>query len=84
MAAEGLDLALEASRLHALLDGLAPYAVMRPTKLTPSRIKAVLAGISTRCKPACLVLRVELATGRLAWTRGAGRAGARWRPPEPG
>jgi AcrR family transcriptional regulator len=42
MTAEGLDLALEASRLHALLDGLALHAVMRPTKLTPSRIKAVL------------------------------------------
>jgi AcrR family transcriptional regulator len=42
MTAEGLDPALEASRLHALLDGLALHAVMRPTKLTPSRIKAVL------------------------------------------
>jgi hypothetical protein len=42
MTAEGLDLALEASRLHALLDGLALHAAMRPTKLTPSRIKAVL------------------------------------------
>jgi AcrR family transcriptional regulator len=42
-AAEGLDVALEASRLHALLDGLALHAVMRPTKVPPSQIKAVIA-----------------------------------------
>jgi AcrR family transcriptional regulator len=40
---EGLDVALEASRLHALLDGLALHAVMRPAKVSPSRIIAVIA-----------------------------------------
>jgi hypothetical protein len=35
--------ALEASRLHALLDGLALHAVLRPTKVPPSQVKAVLA-----------------------------------------
>jgi BetI-type transcriptional repressor, C-terminal len=34
---------LEASRLHALLDGLALHAVMRPASTPPSRIKAVIA-----------------------------------------
>lgn len=43
LAAEGLDVALEAGRLHALLDGLALHAVMRPTKVSPSQVKAVLA-----------------------------------------
>jgi AcrR family transcriptional regulator len=43
LTAKGLDLALEASRLHALLDGLALHAVMRPTKVSPARIKAVIA-----------------------------------------
>jgi AcrR family transcriptional regulator len=43
LADEGLDVALEASRLHALLDGLALHAVMRPTKVSPSRVKAVIA-----------------------------------------
>jgi AcrR family transcriptional regulator len=43
LTAEGLDLALEAGRLHALLDGLALHAVMRPAKVPPSRIVAVLA-----------------------------------------
>jgi AcrR family transcriptional regulator len=43
LTAEGLDVALEASRLHALLDGLALHAVMRPAKVPPSRIVAVLA-----------------------------------------
>jgi hypothetical protein len=43
LTAEGLDVALEASRLHALLDGLALHAVMRPTKVSPSQIIAVLA-----------------------------------------
>jgi AcrR family transcriptional regulator len=40
---EGLDVALEANRLHALLDGLALHAVMRPTKVPPSRVIAVIA-----------------------------------------
>jgi AcrR family transcriptional regulator len=43
LTAEGLDVALEAGRLHALLDGLALHAVMRPAKVPPSRIVAVLA-----------------------------------------
>lgn len=43
LAAKGLDVALEASRLHALLDGLALHAVMRPTKVSPTRIVAVIA-----------------------------------------
>jgi AcrR family transcriptional regulator len=43
LAAEGLDVALEAGRLHALLDGLALHAVMRPTKVSPSQVKAVIA-----------------------------------------
>jgi AcrR family transcriptional regulator len=43
LTAEGLDVALEASRLHALLDGLALHAVMRPTRMPPSRIIAVIA-----------------------------------------
>jgi AcrR family transcriptional regulator len=43
LTAEGLDAALEASRLHALLDGLALHAVMRPAKVSPSRIVAVIA-----------------------------------------
>jgi AcrR family transcriptional regulator len=38
-----LDIPLEASRLHALLDGLAVHAVMRPEQLPPERIKAVIA-----------------------------------------
>jgi AcrR family transcriptional regulator len=43
LTAKGLDIPLEASRLHALLDGLALHAVMRPTVVTPSRITAVIA-----------------------------------------
>jgi AcrR family transcriptional regulator len=43
LAAEGLDVALEARRLHALLDGLALHAVMRPTKVPPSQVIAVIA-----------------------------------------
>jgi AcrR family transcriptional regulator len=43
LASQGLDVALEASRLHALLDGLALHAVLRPTKVPPSQVKAVLA-----------------------------------------
>src|SRR5262245_34879575 len=42
-AAEGLDVSLEPGRLHAPLDGLALHAVMRPAKVPPSRIKAVIA-----------------------------------------
>ena len=38
-----LDIPLEAARLHALLDGLAVHAVMRPEQLPPERIKAVIA-----------------------------------------
>jgi len=43
VATEGLDVALEAGRLHALLDGLALHAVARPTRVPPSRIIAVIA-----------------------------------------
>jgi AcrR family transcriptional regulator len=43
LTAEGLDVALEAGRLHALLDGLALHAVMRPEQVPPSRITAVIA-----------------------------------------
>jgi AcrR family transcriptional regulator len=43
LTAGSLDVALEASRLHALLDGLALHAVVRPAAVTPSRVKAVLA-----------------------------------------
>src|SRR5918998_260936 len=38
-----LDIPLEATRLHALLDGLAVHAVMRPERVTPERVKAVIA-----------------------------------------
>lgn len=38
----GHDVALEASRLHALLDGLALHAIMRPAKASPSQVKAVI------------------------------------------
>jgi AcrR family transcriptional regulator len=41
--AEDLDVPLEAARLHALLDGLAVHAVMRPASLPPSRIVAIIA-----------------------------------------
>jgi hypothetical protein len=34
---------LEASRLHALIDGLALHAVMRPASLPPSRVVAMIA-----------------------------------------
>jgi BetI-type transcriptional repressor, C-terminal len=37
-----LDIPLEATRLHALVDGLALHAVMRPEKVPPSRIRAVI------------------------------------------
>ena len=40
---QGLDVRLEASRLHALLDGLALHAVMRPTVVSPPKITAVIA-----------------------------------------
>jgi AcrR family transcriptional regulator len=38
-----LDVPLEATRLHALLDGLAVHAVMRPEKVPPSRVRSVIA-----------------------------------------
>jgi AcrR family transcriptional regulator len=38
-----LDIPLEATRLHALLDGLAVHAVMRPEQVPPERITAVIA-----------------------------------------
>ncbi len=38
----GRERALEAERLHALLDGLALHAAMRPERLPPRRIIAVL------------------------------------------
>jgi AcrR family transcriptional regulator len=37
-----LDVDLEATQLHALLDGLAVHAVMRPERVTPARITAVI------------------------------------------
>jgi AcrR family transcriptional regulator len=43
LTARDLDIPLEATRLHALVDGLAVHAVMRPSELPPSRIEAVLA-----------------------------------------
>jgi AcrR family transcriptional regulator len=43
LTAGNLDLPLEAARLHALVDGLAVHAIMRPAELPPSRIVAVLA-----------------------------------------
>jgi AcrR family transcriptional regulator len=43
LTAEGLDIPLEAARLHALVDGLALHAVMRPAKLPPEQVVAVLA-----------------------------------------
>ncbi len=43
LTADGLDVALEASRLHALLDGLALHAVMRPEQVSPSKVTAVIA-----------------------------------------
>lgn len=39
----GLDQAVEAARLHALVDGLALHAVQRPDALPPDRVRAVLA-----------------------------------------
>jgi AcrR family transcriptional regulator len=41
--ADGLDLSLEAARLHALVDGLAVHATMRPANLPPARVVAILA-----------------------------------------
>jgi AcrR family transcriptional regulator len=38
----GLDLVLEAERLHALLDGLALHAAMRPDRMSPRLIRSVL------------------------------------------
>jgi AcrR family transcriptional regulator len=42
LTADDLDLPLEAARLHALLDGLAVHAVMRPDQLPPARVTAVI------------------------------------------
>ena len=39
----GLDLELEAERLHGLLDGLAFHTAMRPDRMSPQRIRSVLA-----------------------------------------
>ena len=39
----GLDLELEAERLHGLLDGLAFHTAMRPDRMSPERIRSVLA-----------------------------------------
>ncbi|WP_031518212.1 TetR/AcrR family transcriptional regulator [Streptomyces sp. NRRL F-5123] len=41
---EGRVLAAEAARLHALLDGLVLQLLARPTRLTPPRARALLAG----------------------------------------
>jgi AcrR family transcriptional regulator len=38
-----LDLELEAERLHGLLDGLAFHTAMRPNRMSPRRIRSVLA-----------------------------------------
>jgi BetI-type transcriptional repressor, C-terminal len=43
LTAAGLDLPLEAQRLHALLDGLAPHAVLRPASLPLARVVAIVA-----------------------------------------
>ncbi len=43
LAPGNLDVALEAARLHAILDGLAVHAVMRPERMPPARITAVIA-----------------------------------------
>ena len=39
----GLDLELEAERLHGLLDGLALHTAMRPDRMSPRLIRSVLA-----------------------------------------
>jgi AcrR family transcriptional regulator len=39
----GLDLELEAERLHGLLDGLALHTAMRPDRMSPHLIRSVLA-----------------------------------------
>jgi AcrR family transcriptional regulator len=39
----GLDLELEAERLHGLLDGLALHTAMRPDRMSPEVIRSVLA-----------------------------------------
>jgi AcrR family transcriptional regulator len=40
---QGLDLELEAERLHGLLDGLALHTAMRPDRMSPRLIRSVLA-----------------------------------------
>ncbi|MGW6279212.1 TetR/AcrR family transcriptional regulator [Kribbella sp. NPDC055071] len=39
---DGLDLALEVERLHALIDGLALHAAIQPDHTTPTRIRQLL------------------------------------------
>jgi len=41
-ACSGLDAALEAERLFALVDGLAIHAVMQPDRLTPDQIRSIV------------------------------------------
>lgn len=41
-AREGLDVATETSRLHALVDGLAVHGVVRPDIATPERLRHIL------------------------------------------
>ncbi|MBC6460603.1 TetR/AcrR family transcriptional regulator [Actinomadura sp. HBU206391] len=38
----GLDVELEADRLHALIDGLAVHAAMRPDLTTPERMRTII------------------------------------------
>lgn len=40
---DGLDLGVETNRLHAMVDGLALHALVRPTKTTPVAMKRALA-----------------------------------------
>jgi AcrR family transcriptional regulator len=42
LAPTDLDVPLEAARLHALVDGLALHAVMRPEQVSPARVRAVI------------------------------------------
>ncbi|GAA2829552.1 TetR/AcrR family transcriptional regulator [Crossiella cryophila] len=42
MLAEGLDLKLEADRLHVLMDGMVLHAVTAPDLMPPERLRAVL------------------------------------------
>ncbi|MGY1823391.1 TetR family transcriptional regulator C-terminal domain-containing protein [Geodermatophilus sp. SYSU D00079] len=38
-----MDLALEADRLHAVVDGLTPHTLVRPSALPPARVRQVIA-----------------------------------------